>query len=304
MAQLITRIENTEYHQLSGILKELFPYTGKATVIGITGSSGVGKSTLVDRLASHYSSEGCKVGVIAVDPSSPFSGGAILGDRIRMQSLAMDPNVFVRSMATRGRMGGLSSSVDEAVLVLDAAGFRTLIVETVGVGQDEVDIVKTAHVVLVVVTPEMGDEVQAMKAGIMEIGDIFVINKADREGAGRTERELKAVLSISSREDEWDPPVVQTVATRSDGEKELLDALEKYHQFFSDPEKRKKRGIRFFRAKILEMLRDRVADKIQMEISEEELNQCAERMMTGKLDPYTLMDRLLGTLDVQEVTDD
>ena len=304
MARLLTRIENTEHRQLRGLLKELFPHTGQATVIGVTGSSGVGKSTLVDRLASHYSRERGKVAVIAIDPSSPFSGGAILGDRIRMQSLATDSNVFVRSMATRGRMGGLSPSVDEAVLVLDAAGFRTLIVETVGVGQDEVDIVKTVHVVLVVVTPGMGDEVQTMKAGIMEIADIFVINKADREGAMRTERELKALLSISSREDEWHPPVVQTVATRGDGTQELLDALEKYHHFFSDPEKREKRGTRFFRARILEMLRDRLADEILMKIPKEELDRCAEKMMTRTLDPYTLMDRLLGELGVQEVSDD
>ena len=304
MARLLTRIENTEHRQLRGLLKELFPHTGQATVIGVTGSSGVGKSTLVDRLASHYSRERGKVAVIAIDPSSPFSGGAILGDRIRMQSLATDSNVFVRSMATRGRMGGLSPSVDEAVLVLDAAGFRTLIVETVGVGQGEVDIVKTVHVVLVVVTPGMGDEVQIMKAGIMEIADIFVINKADREGAMRTERELKSLLSISSREDEWHPPVVQTVATRGDGTQELLDALEKYHHFFSDSEKREKQGTRFFRARILEMLRDRLADEILMKIPKEELDRCAEKMMTRTLDPYTLMDRLLGELGVQEVSDD
>lgn len=304
MARLLTRIENTEQHQLRGLLKELFPYTGEATVVGITGSPGVGKSTLVDRLASHYSRQGCQVAVIAVDPSSPFSGGAILGDRIRMQSLSTDPNVFVRSMATRGRMGGLSPAVDEAVLVLDAAGFQTLIVETVGVGQDEVDIVKTAHVVLVVVTPGMGDEVQTMKAGIMEIGDIFVINKADREGAMRTKRELKALLSISSREDGWHPPIVQTVATRGDGTQELFDALEKYRQFFSDPEKREKQRTCFFRARILEMLRDRLTDEILMKIPKEELDRCAEKMMTRKLDPYTLMDRLLGELGVQEVSDD
>ncbi|MDH3494173.1 MAG: methylmalonyl Co-A mutase-associated GTPase MeaB, partial [Acidobacteriota bacterium] len=199
------------------LMKGVFPKTGNAVVIGITGSPGAGKSSLVDKLALFYRKRGDKIGIIAVDPSSPFSGGAILGDRIRMQTLGLDPNVFIRSMATRGKLGGLARATVDAVAILDAAGYDKVIVETVGVGQDEVEIVKTADVSVVVLVPGMGDDIQAIKAGIMEIGDVFVINKADREGVIRAEKELEALLSLAHRNDFWDPPIVKTVATESKG---------------------------------------------------------------------------------------
>ncbi|MFQ5930399.1 MAG: methylmalonyl Co-A mutase-associated GTPase MeaB [Acidobacteriota bacterium] len=304
ISRTLTQVENSEDYTVSELLKELFPHTGRAFVIGVTGSSGTGKSTLVDQLARHDKGLGRKVGIIAVDPTSPFSGGAILGDRIRMHSLFTDPNVFIRSMATRGKMGGLSRAVNEALLVLDAAGYETLMVETVGVGQDEVDIVKTAHLTLVILVPGMGDDIQTIKAGIMEIGDIFVINKADRPEVFRTEQELEALLSIASREDGWNPLIVKTVATRGEGIKELADAIERYRAFLSDPRRAKRRGVSFFRERLVEMLRDRLIQKVLKQIPEEELDRYAEKMMTRELDPYTIMDRLLRDLGLGEETHD
>src|SRR5437773_415302 len=199
------------------LMKAIFPRTGRALVVGMTGAPGAGKSSLVDKLALLYRQRGERVGIVAVDPSSPFSGGAILGDRIRMQALGLDEGVFIRSMATRGNLGGLARATVDAVAILDAAGYSKIIVETVGVGQDEVEIIKAADVSIVVLVPGMGDDIQAIKAGIMEIGDIFVINKADRDGVYATEKELESLLSLSSREDGWHPAIVKTVATESKG---------------------------------------------------------------------------------------
>ena len=290
-------MENSRDGQVTELLRKLFPRTGQAFVIGVTGSPGSGKSTLVDQLAHHYKDSDPKVGIVLVDPTSPFSGGAILGDRIRMQSLFTDPRVFIRSMATRGKMGGLSAAVDEALMVLDAAGYGTLIVETVGVGQDEVDIVKTAHMTLVVLVPGMGDDIQTMKAGVMEIGDIFVINKADRDGVARTERELEALLSLSSREDGWEPPIVKTVATRGEGILELLEGIEKYRALLGEPQTRKRREVPWYRQRLVEKLRDHLTRDLLERIPEEELDRYAEKLMTRELDPYTIMDLLLKNLD-------
>ena len=290
-------MENSRDGQVTELLRKLFPRTGQAFVIGVTGSPGSGKSTLVDQLAHHYKDSDPKVGIVLVDPTSPFSGGAILGDRIRMQSLFTDPRVFIRSMATRGKMGGLSAAVDEALMVLDAAGYGTLIVETVGVGQDEVDIVKTAHLTLVVLVPGMGDDIQTMKAGVMEIGDIFVINKADRDGVARTERELEALLSLSSREDGWEPPIVKTVATRGEGILELLEGIEKYRALLGEPHTRKRREVPWYRQRLVEKLRDHLTRDLLERIPEEELDRYAEKLMTRELDPYTIMDLLLKNLD-------
>ncbi len=294
MARALSLVEDGFWQaETIWLLKELYPHTGEAFIIGVTGSPGSGKSTLVDQLIVHYRKEGAKVGVIAVDPTSPFSGGAVLGDRIRMQSVAGDDGVFIRSMATRGKLGGLSPSIHEALLVLDAAGFEILIVETVGVGQDEVDIVKAADCSLVLLVPGMGDDVQTIKAGIMEIGDVFVINKADREGVQRTENEIKALLSIAIRNDSWSPSVIRTVATRGEGLQDLLAAISSYRAHLQSSESRGQRRLQISRERLTEMLRERLASIIQQKISDEVLDRYAERMMNRELDPYTIVENLL-----------
>src|SRR5690606_23380669 len=223
VARAITMVENGS-PDAAELMKAVYPKTGRARIIGITGSPGAGKSSLVDKLAAFYKAKGEKVGIICIDPSSPFSGGAILGDRIRMGALGLDQNVFIRSMATRGNLGGLSRATVDAVSILDAAGFDKVIVETVGVGQDEVEIVKAADISVVVLVPGMGDDIQAIKAGIMEIGDVFVINKADRDGVLRTQKELELLLSLAHRPDMWNPPIVKTVATENKGIEDLSKA--------------------------------------------------------------------------------
>src|ERR1700724_906304 len=219
LSRAITAIENHDVNA-EPLLRTLFPHTGEAYLIGVTGAPGTGKSTLVDRLAAHYRKQDEAVGVIAVDPTSPYSGGAILGDRIRMQGHAADAGMFIRSMATRGFLGGLSRTTSEVALLLDAAGKRRILIETVGVGQDEIDIVRLADCVLVVMVPGLGDDIQNMKAGLMEIADIFVLNKADREGAERLEEQLHAMLSLVMPRDGWHPPVIRTVATENRGVEE------------------------------------------------------------------------------------
>src|SRR5712664_3510050 len=229
VARAISKVEDGAA-EAAELMKAIFPRTGGALVIGITGSPGAGKSSLVDKLATVYRKRGERVGIVAVDPSSPFSGGAILGDRIRMQALGLDKGVFIRSMATRGNLGGLARATVDAVAILDAAGYQRVIVETVGVGQDEVEIVKAADISVVVLVPGMGDDIQAIKAGIMEIGDIFVINKADRDGVNSTEKELQALLSLAERDDAWQPRIVKTIATEGSGVEELAAAIENYRE--------------------------------------------------------------------------
>ena len=229
LARAATAVENRR-PEAETLLQELFPNTGKSKIVGITGSPGAGKSTLVDRFIRELRSENKAVGVLAVDPTSPFTGGAILGDRIRMQAHATDGGVFIRSLATRGSLGGLSRSTGDCIRVMDAMGQDVVLVETVGVGQDEVEIVKAADVSVVVLVPGMGDDIQAIKAGIMEIGDIFVINKADRDGVFATEKELEALLTLGPRENSWQPPIVKTVATESRGLEELATILDEVRQ--------------------------------------------------------------------------
>jgi LAO/AO transport system kinase len=293
VARAITKIENGA-DDAGELMRELFPHTGKATVIGITGSPGAGKSSLVDKLALLFRSRDERVGVVAVDPSSPFSGGAILGDRIRMQALGLDSGVFIRSMATRGKLGGLSRATVDAVAILDAAGYEKIIVETVGVGQDEVEIVKTADVSVVVLVPGMGDDIQALKAGIMEIGDVFVINKADRDGVLRTEKELEALLSLAMRPDFWQPPIVKTIATENKGIDELAEAISRYKEFQSQSESGRDRRESIAKWRILELLSEKLlSETLRAESASQKLDQFAGEVASKRRDPYSAVDELI-----------
>ena len=296
VARAITMVENGSA-DAAELMKAVFPKTGRAVVIGITGSPGAGKSSLVDKLAFHYKEKGERVGIVCIDPSSPFSGGAILGDRIRMAALGLDRNIFIRSMATRGNLGGLSRATVDAVAILDAAGFDRVIVETVGVGQDEVEIVKTADVSVVVLVPGMGDDIQAIKAGIMEIGDVFVINKADREGVLRTEKELEALLSLAHRPDMWDPPIVRTIATEDKGIDDLSAAIESFRTFARSSDEAafaRRKAIAEWR--LLELLRERLLSELFAENgSKERLEDAARSVALKEIDPYTAVEKILKT---------
>jgi LAO/AO transport system kinase len=276
------------------LMKEIFPRTGRSLIVGITGAPGAGKSTLVDKLALLYRARGERVGIIAVDPSSPFTGGAILGDRIRMQTLGLDSGVFIRSMATRGNLGGLARATVDAVAILDAAGYGKVIVETVGVGQDEVEIVKTADVSVVVLVPGMGDDIQAIKAGIMEIGDCFVINKADRDGVLRTEKELEALLSLATRPDGWNPPIVKTVATENKGLEELAAAIESFREFQQKTKSSLERRQSIARWRILELLRERLlAQTLNRDSASDKLDYLAGEVAAKRRDPYSAVEEIM-----------
>jgi len=293
VARAISKVEDGAADSAE-LMKQIFPRTGRALIIGITGAPGAGKSSLVDKLAGFYRKSGERVGIIAVDPSSPFSGGAILGDRIRMQTLALDKGVFIRSMATRGNLGGLARSTIEAAAILDAAGYEKVIIETVGVGQDEIEIAKTADVCVVVLVPGMGDDVQAMKAGIMEIGDVLVINKADRDGVLRTEKELEALLSLAPRSDEWQPPIVKTVAIENKGTEDLALAIEGSREFQRQAPASTDRRQAIARWRILELLRERlVAQTLSSDSASERLDSLAAEVASKQRDPYSAVDEIL-----------
>src|ERR1041385_1289543 len=257
ISRAISAIEN-HASEAEPLLKILFPQTGAAYLTGITGAPGTGKSTLVDRLAAHYRKQSESVGVIAVDPTSPYTGGAILGDRIRMQSHAGDAGIFIRSMATRGFLGGLARATAEVALLLDAAGKQQVLIETVGVGQDEIDIVRLADCVLVLLVPGMGDDIQSMKAGLMEIGDVFVLNKSDREGADRLEQQLNAMLSLVMPREGWHPPVVRTVASENKGIDALAVTIEKFRKHFEASNDRKRKHVEHWKQRLMELLESRL----------------------------------------------
>lgn len=299
IARAISKIEN-DAPDASEILKALFAHTGKGVTIGITGAPGAGKSSLVDKLAMHYRAHQKTVGIIAVDPSSPFSGGAILGDRIRMQTLANDPGVYIRSMATRGNLGGLARATADAVAVLDAAGYDRTLVETVGVGQDEVDIVKTADVSVVVLVPGMGDDIQAIKAGIMEIGDIFVINKAERDGVERTERELIVLLEMSERSDGWHPPIVRTVATQNKGIEQFAEAIEKYAVFRKEQRASIERNAGVAETRIIELLRERLLRRVLTEaLAPGDLHELALAVAARQRDPHSIVEEIVNKVQIR-----
>jgi LAO/AO transport system kinase len=317
LARAISTVENHAPGWIE-VLKELFPHTGKALTIGITGAPGAGKSTLVDQLAKLYrktknphptkialggppdaglsENDRYTVGIIAVDPTSPYTGGAILGDRIRMQDHFSDPGIYIRSMATRGSLGGLAGATADVAAVLDASGRDIVMIETVGVGQDEIDIVRVADITVVILVPGMGDDVQTIKAGIMEIADIFVINKSDHEGAERVEREIRALQSLAVREDNWTPPIVKTVATDVQGVNELAETIGGYEAYLRKQNLLHKRRTRNWEIRLVEMLRDAMLEKARAAVSDADLSRLAAEIAEHKRDPYTAVEEIAGNL--------
>jgi LAO/AO transport system kinase len=293
IARAISLVEN-EDPAGADVIRAIFARTGRAYLVGITGPPGAGKSTLVDRLTAAIRAREQTVGVVAVDPTSPFTGGAVLGDRVRMQAHASDPGVFIRSMATRGHLGGLARATADAALVLDAAGKNVVIIETVGVGQDEVDIVRTADVSIVTLVPGTGDEVQALKAGIMEIADIFVVNKADREGADRLAAAVEGNLALHSyREGEWRPPILKTVATEGEGVGELVDTIWRFRRQSAGTDTGRRRTR--IEHRLRELIAERFMDHLERRVLREgELASVVDRVAIRQLDPYTAASDLLA----------
>lgn len=292
MARAISAVENAEPEGIE-LLKELYRRAGKAYVIGVTGSPGAGKSTLVERLAAVFRTSGERVGIIAIDPTSPFSGGAILGDRIRMQSLFSDDGVYIRSLATRGHLGGLAVAAQDVVTVLDAAGCGVVLIETVGVGQDEVEIARHSDVTVLVLVPGMGDDVQTFKAGVMEIADLYVINKSDRPGAERVEQEVRAMLAISPKRDDWEPPVISTVATQGEGIVGLHGALLRFRNFAEQSSLSIRRRREQSRAQLLEVIRQRLLANALAQIPGAALEACADELAAHRRDPHSVAEELL-----------
>jgi LAO/AO transport system kinase len=298
VARLIRDIDDG-MPEVRDVLKELYPSTGRAYVVGITGAPGVGKSTLVDQMVGHLRKRKKTVGVLAVDPTSPFSGGAILGDRVRMQRHSMDEGVFIRSMATRGHFGGLTLSTRSAIDVLDAMGKDYVLVETVGVGQDEVDVVKSAHTTVIVVVPGMGDDIQAIKAGILEVGDIFVINKADREGTDKTLSDLRLMVDMGQNkynEGRWKPPILKAQAVFNKGIEAFLEQIEKHRAYleknFGDLHFRKRKDK--VREELAGMVKARLIEDVINKLTETgEFDKAVDAIVEGKLDPYTACDNLV-----------
>jgi len=298
ISRAVTAIENGE-PAAQHVLRELFPLTGKAWRLGITGAAGTGKSTLVSCLAAHYRAQGKTVGVIAVDPSSPFTGGAVLGDRIRMQTHATDDGVFIRSMAARGAWGGLAAAATDAALLLDAAGKDVILLETVGVGQDEIEVVRVADCTLVVLVPGFGDEVQSLKAGLMEIADIFVLNKADHSDAMRFEEQLISVLQLAPSRGGWAPKIVRTIAIQEKGIAELTREIENFRETHSDPNMRRARDAEYWKNWLVRAIQQRTIEEIARSNSVQRLNELASAVASRETDPYAAADELYSKLGRQ-----
>ena len=296
LARAISTVENRA-PGWSDLLKALFPHTGHARILGLTGAPGAGKSTLVAQLAKVYRKQNRTVGIIAVDPTSPYTGGAILGDRIRMQDHFSDPGIYIRSMATRGSLGGLAHTTADVTTVLDASGRDLVMIETVGVGQDEVDIVRLADITIVILVPGMGDDVQSIKAGIMEIADIFVINKSDREGAERVEREIRGLQSLAVRSDRWTPLIVKTVASEGQGIEELAAAIADYDAYLKKENLALQRNIQSWQERLVQMLRDALLDKAREQLGFRDVQQLAAQVAEHKRDPYSLVEEIVGKLE-------
>jgi LAO/AO transport system kinase len=295
LARAISTVENRA-PGWSELLKAVFPHSGKARVLGLTGPPGAGKSTLVDQLARFYRRGNDKdkrtVGIIAVDPTSPYTGGAILGDRIRMQEHFSDPGIYIRSMATRGSLGGLARTTADVATVLDASGRDLIMIETVGVGQDEVDIVRLADITILILVPGMGDDVQTIKAGIMEIADIFVINKSDREGAEYVEREIRTLQSLATRHDGWTPPIVKTVASQGVGIEELAGAVSDYEAYLQKENLALNKSVENWQERLIEMLRDALLEKAREQMADGSVARWAAEVAEHKRDPYTLVEEI------------
>ena len=295
LSRAISTVENRA-PGWSELLKALFPYTGHARVLGLTGAPGAGKSTLVDQLARFYrrgnEKEKRTVGIIAIDPTSPYTGGAILGDRIRMQEHFSDPGIYIRSMATRGSLGGLARATADVTTVLDASGRDLIMIETVGVGQDEVDIVRLADVTVLILVPGMGDDVQTIKAGIMEIADIFVINKSDRDGAEHVEKEIRALQSLATRRDGWIPPIVKTVATQGTGIEQLAQAIVEYESYLKTQNLALRKSVENWQERLIEMLRDTLLEKAREQMGNGSVARYAAEVAEHKRDPYSLIEEI------------
>ena len=295
LARLVSRIENNGA-EARAALAALYPYTGRAHRVGVTGAPGTGKSTLVNEMAKVWRRQGQTVGIVAVDPTSPFSGGALLGDRIRMRDLAGDPGVFIRSMATRGCLGGLARATGDAVKVLDAAGFDIVLIETVGAGQSEVDIARTAHTVLVVEAPGFGDDVQAIKAGILEIADILVVNKADQPGAEHTARTLRAMLDLGQARRSWHPPILKTVATEGQGVAAVVEAVTQHRAYLETSGELARQERERVTAELHHLLREALVARWLRQIPDGQVDAAIERILAREVDPHTAVEELIASV--------